>query len=104
MTTGELVLPEVMVGMMEASMTRKRSMPRTRSRESTTAPGSSARPILQVLTGWKMVVPTSPAALTSSSSDWKAGPGMNSCGSYFASERVSVTRLRAMRNDLAAIA
>ena len=33
-TVGELVLPEVMRGIAEASITRKRSMPRTRRRSS----------------------------------------------------------------------
>ena len=39
---------------------RRRSMPRTRRRSSTTARGSF--PILQVPMGWKIVVPSSPAA------------------------------------------
>jgi len=51
MTVGEAVLPDVIVGMIEASMTRRRATPRTRSRVSTTAPSSSARPIRQVPTG-----------------------------------------------------
>ncbi len=80
-TVGELVLPEVIVGMIEASTTRRASMPCTRSRESTTAAGSEAGLILQVPTGWKIVVPTSPAAFASSSSDWNSIPGLNSCGS-----------------------
>src|SRR5256885_9873541 len=37
---GELVLPEVMVGITEASITRNPSMPSTRNRASTTAYGS----------------------------------------------------------------
>ena len=50
MIDGALVLPEVSVGMIEASATRKPEMPRTRRRSSTTAFGSL--PILQVPTGW----------------------------------------------------
>ena len=51
MTVGEFVLPEVMVGMIDASITRRRSMPRTLKSGPTTAEGSFARPILQVPTG-----------------------------------------------------
>ena len=50
MMEGALVLPEVSVGMIEASATRRPSMPWTRSRSSTTAIGSE--PILQVPMGW----------------------------------------------------
>src|SRR6202008_2751631 len=75
---GALVLPDVMVGMMEASTTRSRSIPATRKRSSTTASGSLARPILAVPTGWKMVVPISPAAWISSASlSGTAGAGAN---------------------------
>ena len=56
------VLPEVIRGMTEASTTVSPSSPSTRSRSSTTAAGSSARPIFAVPTGWKIVVPMSPAA------------------------------------------
>ena len=49
MMVGALVLPEVMVGMIEASAMRRPSRPRTRRRSSTTAMGSE--PILQVLVG-----------------------------------------------------
>ena len=48
---GALVLPDVIVGMTEASTTRSRSSPITRRRSSTTAMGSLARPILAVPTG-----------------------------------------------------
>lgn len=50
-SVGELVLPDVMHGMTDASITRSPSMPRTLSVGSTTALSSSARPILQVPTG-----------------------------------------------------
>ena len=49
MIAGALVLPEVIAGMIEASTTRRPSMPRTRNLSSTTAIASS--PILQVPTG-----------------------------------------------------
>src|SRR5262249_30086650 len=48
MMVGELVLPEVIVGITEASITRSRSIPITRSRPSTTASGSDGSPILAV--------------------------------------------------------
>jgi len=48
MITGALVLPEVIVGMIHASTTRKPANPRTRSSSSTTALGSW--PILHVPT------------------------------------------------------
>ena len=50
MIDGALVLPDVSVGMIEASATRRPAMPWTRSWASTTAIGSD--PILQVPTGW----------------------------------------------------
>jgi hypothetical protein len=49
MIDGALVLPDVNVGMIEASATRRPAMPWTRSWASTTAIGSD--PILQVPTG-----------------------------------------------------
>src|SRR6266581_2273021 len=83
---GVLVLPEVIVGMTEASATRSPAMPRKRSRSSTTAIGSEAVPIFAVPTGWKIVVPISPAALASeASSSPTVGPGRYSLGRYFAS-------------------
>ena len=48
---GALVLPEVMVGMTEASTTRSRSTPATRRRSSTTIIGSLGSPIFAVPTG-----------------------------------------------------
>src|SRR3546814_976298 len=50
MMVGALVLPVVSTGITEASTTRSPCRPRSRSRESTTAAGSS--PIRQVPTGW----------------------------------------------------
>ena len=78
MMVGLLVLPEVTVGMIEASITRRFSSPWTFSRSLTTACGSL--PILQVPTGWKIVVPTSPAPLASSASDCNRSPGSTSSG------------------------
>ena len=77
---GELVLPEVMRGIAEASMTRSPSdaadpQPLVEHRE-----GSPSTPILAVPTGWKIVVPISPAAATSSSSEARWAPGLYSSG------------------------
>ena len=80
MIVGELVLPEVMVGMIDASTTRRPPNPNTCRRASVTALGSSSRPILQVPTGWKIVVPMLPAATARSSSVSKPGPGRCSTG------------------------
>jgi hypothetical protein len=72
-STGALVLPLGMTGIAPASTTRSPAMrpprpSRTRRRGSSTASGSPSPPIAVVPTGWKMVVPMSPAALASSSS------------------------------------
>ncbi len=48
------MLPDVPAGITDASATRKR--------ESTTASGSEGRPLFGLPTGWKVVVPTWPAA------------------------------------------
>ena len=59
--------------------------PRTRRRLSSTAMGSSARPIFVVPTGWKMVVAMSPARRARSSSLWYCTPGFHSSGAKRAS-------------------
>ena len=48
---GELVLPDVIVGITDASITRTLARPISRNRSSTTAIGSSLRPIFAVPTG-----------------------------------------------------
>ena len=53
MIAGPLMLPDGMVGKIEASMTRKPVDAMTRSRGSTTAPRGSG-PIMQVPHGWKI--------------------------------------------------
>ena len=57
----------------------------------------------QVPTGWKIVVPRSPAARTSSASDCAAAPGRHSAGAYFASGAAAMMR-RVKRIDRAATA
>src|SRR5471030_18025 len=103
MMVGELVLPDVIFGMMEASATRRPATPMTRNWLSTTASASSARPILQVPTGWKIVVPMAPAAAASSSSVWYCRPGLNSTGAYFFSAGAAAIR-RVRRSAAAAVA
>ena len=62
---GAFVFPEVMRGITEASITRSLRTPRTRSSSSTTA--SRSAPILQLPTGWKIVVAMSPEDMARSS-------------------------------------
>ena len=57
MMQAALVLPDTTVGMIEASATRRPSMPCTLSVASTTLRGRLAGPIVQVLVGWKIVLP-----------------------------------------------
>src|SRR5262249_39507421 len=77
---GAAVLPEVIVGITDASTTRKDSTPRTRNCGSTTAYGALSSPIFAVPTGWKIVVPIFPAALINSRSDCRRAPGRYSTG------------------------
>ena len=77
---GAAVLPEVMVGITDASITRNPAIPRKRKRPSNTAIGSLSGPILTVPTGWKMVEATAPAPIARSSSLTRWAPGRYSCG------------------------
>src|SRR3954471_413431 len=70
---GAFVLPLVMLGMIEASMTLRRSTPRTLNLASTTA--RSSLPIRHVPTGWNMVVTALFTHSPISASDWICGPG-----------------------------
>ena len=51
-STGALVFPLGIVGMIDASITRRPSTPRTLRSAVTTASGSPSRPMRQVPTGW----------------------------------------------------
>src|SRR5690625_5011036 len=73
MTVGAFVLPRGTTGMTDASMTRRPSIPRTRSSESTTA--SSPEPIAQVPTGWYRVCVFARTRSRRSSSDGSRRPG-----------------------------
>ena len=75
---GAFVLPEVMFGMIDASITLKFSIPLTLRLLSTTE--SSPLPILQVPTGWKIVWVCSLPAFTNSSSSVICVPGLYSSG------------------------
>ena len=74
---GESVLPEVIVGMIEASTTRRPLRAAHPQRSSTTARGPAAH--LAVPTGWKIVVPMFPAAPRQRASS-RARPGRISSG------------------------
>ena len=103
MMTGELVLPLVIVGITEASTTRRPAMPCTRRRASTTAVGSLASPIFAVPTGWKIVVAISPALTARSASLTNCAPGLNSSGRNGAiAGRATMSRVN--RIDCAAMA
>src|SRR5690554_2694011 len=82
MIVGALVLPEVISGITLASTTRNPARPRRRNCPSSGA--ASSVPMRTVPTGWKMVVPISPAARASSASVCAARPGFISSGAYFA--------------------
>jgi hypothetical protein len=90
-SVGALVLPLVMVGITLASAMRRPGHAAHAQLASTTAIGSSAGPSSQVPTGWKMVVPMSPASRASSSSVWNCTPGFTSRG--------LVLRQRRLRDD-----
>ena len=72
MITGALVLPEVIVGMIDASATRKPMSPCTCNSSPTTAIGSW--PILHVPTTWQAVWPYCRANSKSSSSVRRFSP------------------------------
>jgi hypothetical protein len=76
MMQGAFVLVETIVGMIDASATRKASRPRTRNSGSTTAPGSL--PILHVPIGCHEVCPVAPAYASSCSSLDRSLPGRSS--------------------------
>ena len=99
---GAAVLPDVIIGITEASATLSPVTPRTLNRVSTTADASPAVPIRQVPTGWNIVVPISPAALINSSSLWYCTPGRYSTGVYWCSVREVVIRSLVSRIALAA--
>ncbi|SST09696.1 Uncharacterised protein [Acinetobacter baumannii] len=89
-STGEQVLPEVRLGMIEASAMRRPGIPCTLNCASTTACGPW--PMRQVPAGWKMVVPISAAARCRSSSLRYSGPGLYSCGRKAASAGAAAMR------------
>ncbi len=63
-SVGALVLPLVIVGMTLASTTRRpRHAVDAQARVDDAPSGRAAGPILAVPTGWKMVVPMSPASV-----------------------------------------
>src|SRR6218665_3831349 len=78
-SVGALVLPLVMVGMAPASTTRSPAMPRTRSCGSSTAIGTSSRPIFVVPVGWKMGVAMSPARRAGTSAAPYCTPALHFC-------------------------
>lgn len=92
MIVGAFVLPEVIAGITEASATLSPRSPRTRSRGSTTAWRSPSGPMRQVPTGWKMVVPMSPAARSSPASPLNSAPGRSSSGAWTASAGAAAMR------------
>ena len=76
--TPALRLAESIIGMIEASTTRRPSSPRTRNSSSTTLVGSFSGPMRQVPIGWNVVVPRSFAAPSNSSSLCTLSPGKSS--------------------------
>src|SRR6185312_4103166 len=77
-STEALRLADGMVGMIEASITRRFSNPRTRSWSSTTAVGSVSGAMRQEPMRWKVVVPRFLAASIRSASDCACAPGNSS--------------------------